>query len=110
MQKMLRFDVASGQHKQLDRPLPLGPLDWNGRSHRQGERNAPKGHAGFGQNDMAVSRKERGFKGSFSTVNAYVRQARIMARLDAGPGRHLLAEELESPALALQSPTPMSAR
>jgi hypothetical protein len=50
--------------------------------------------------------EERGFQGSFSTVNAYVRQARIMARLDTDPGRHLLAEELERPRATLQISTP----
>ena len=34
---------------------PSGTLDFNGRSHRQGERNARKGRAGFGQDDLAVS-------------------------------------------------------
>ena len=41
--------------------------------------------------------KEHDFKGSFSMVNAYVRQARSIAALDVNPVRELSGRRLEKP-------------
>jgi len=106
LQKMLNLVSPPGNRTQPARALPLGPwISTIDRIIKENEMRA-KGAQVSASMIWQYLREERGFTGSFSTVNAYVRQARIMAGLDTGPGRHLLAEELERPRAAPQISTP----
>ena len=54
--------------------------------------------------------KEHDFKGSFSMVNDYVRQARSIAALDVSPVRELPGSSFENRRLALKSPPAISGK
>ena len=105
LQKMLNSTWPQGQHKQLDRPLPLGPLiPIIDRIVKENEMR-PKSMQVSPKMIWQYLCKEHDFKGSFSMVNAYVRQARSIAALDENPVRELPGRRLEKPRLALKSPS-----
>jgi len=106
LQKMLSLVSPTGNRTQPAGALPLGPwISTVDRIVRENEMR-PKGAQVSAKMIWQYLREERGFQGSFSTVNAYVRQAHIMSRLDTGPGRQPREEELERPRAALQGSTP----
>jgi hypothetical protein len=110
LQKMLNSTWPQGQHKQLDRPVPLGP--WIPIIDRIVKENELRSKS------MQVSPrmiwqylcKEHDFKGSFSMVNGYVRQARSIAALDVSPVRELPGSSFENRRLALKSPPAISGK
>lgn len=110
LQKMLNSTWPQGQHKQLDRPVPLGP--WIPIIDRIVKENELRSKS------MQVSPrliwqylcKEHDFKGSFSMVNGYVRQARSIAALDVSPVRELPGSSIENRRLALKSPPAISGK
>jgi hypothetical protein len=110
LQKMLNSTWPQGQHKQLDRPVPLGP--WIPIIDRIVKENELRSKS------MQVSPrmiwqylcKEHDFKGSFSMVNDYVRQARSIAALDVSPVRELPGSSFENRRLALKSPPAISGK
>jgi hypothetical protein len=110
LQKMLNSTWPQGQHKQLDRPVPLGP--WIPIIDRIVKENELRSKS------MQVSPrmiwqylcKEHDFKGSFSMVNDYVRQARSIAALDVSPVRQLPGSSFENRRLALKSPPAISGK
>src|SRR6266702_590810 len=86
LQKMLSLISPSGNRAQPVRTLPLGPwISTVDRIVRENEMR-PKGAQVSAKMIWQYLKEERGFTGSFSTVNAYVRQARIMSRFDTSPG------------------------
>ncbi len=104
LQKMLNSTWPQGQHKQLDRPVPLGP--WIPIIDRIVKENELRSKS------MQVSPrmiwqylcKQHNFKGSFSMVSGYVRQARSIAALDVNPVCELPGSSFENRRLALKSP------
>ncbi len=106
LQKMLSLISPSGNRAQPVRTLPLGPwISTVDRIVRENEMR-PKGAQVSAKMIWQYLKEERGFTGSFSTVNAYVRQARIMSRFDTSPGHQPRADELERSRAALQVSTP----
>ena len=106
LQRMLSLVSPPGNRTQPAGALPLGPwISTVDRIVRENEMR-PKGTQVSARMIWQYLREERGFTGSFSTVNAYVRQARIMSRLDTSPGRQPRTEELARPQTALQVSRP----
>jgi hypothetical protein len=106
LQKMLNLVSPPGNRTQPARALPLGPwISTVDRIVRENEMR-PKGAQVSARMIWQYLREERGFTGNFSTVNAYVREARIMSRLDTSPGRQPRSEEAARPQIALQVSRP----
>jgi hypothetical protein len=106
LQKMLNLVSPPGNRTQPARALPLGPwISTVDRIVRENEMR-PKGAQVSARMIWQYLREERGFTGNFSTVNAYVREARIMSRLDTRPGRQPRTEEPARPQIALQVSRP----
>jgi len=105
LQKMLSLVSPPVNRTQPAGALPLGPwISTVDRIVRENEMR-PKGTQVSARMIWQYLREERGFTGSFSTVNAYVRQARIMSRLNTNPSRQPQAKELERPRAVLQVST-----
>ncbi|HEY1902575.1 MAG TPA: hypothetical protein VGG56_09110 [Terracidiphilus sp.] len=106
LQKMLNLVAPLGNRKQPARALPLGPwIATVDRIVKENEMRA-KGAQVSARMIWQYLREESGFTGSFSTVNAYVRQARIMSRLDNSPSRQPRTEDLARPRTAVQGLRP----
>ncbi len=104
LQKMVKATQPPGKHKQLDRPLPLGP--WIPIIDRIVKENEIR-PISMQVSPRAIWQylcKEHDFRGSFSMVNTYVRQARSIAALDVNPVRDLPESSLSAPRLATKSP------
>jgi len=110
LQKMLNSTWPQGQHKQLDRPLPLGPLiPVIDRIVKENEMR-PKAMQVSPRMVWQYLCKEHDFKGSFSMVNGYIRQARSIAALDVSPVRELPGSSFENRRFALKSPPAISGK
>ena len=106
LQKMLSLVSPSGSRAQPDRALLLGPwISTVDRIVKENEMRA-KGAQVSARMIWQYLKEERGFNGSFSSVNAYVRQARIMSRLDTNSGRQPRAAGQENPRAVMQVSTP----
>jgi len=105
LQKMLSLVSPPGNRTQPAGALPLGPwISTVDRIVRENEMR-PKGTQVSARMIWQYLKEERGFTGGFSTVNAYVRQARIMSRLDTSSSQQPQAKELERPPAVLQVST-----
>jgi transposase len=102
LSKMLNLTSPTGNRPQPVRPLALGP--WIAVIDRIVKENEmrPIGTQISAKLIWKYLCEDRGFKGSFAMINAYVRQARIIARLDAKPVSLHRGVELQAPPLAPQ--------
>jgi len=101
LQKMLSMVSPPRNCAQSARVLPLGPwISTIDRIIRENEMRA-KGAQVSARMIWEYLKEERGFTGSFSAVNAYVRQARIMSRLNPSPHPQARIRELKAPSAAV---------
>lgn len=101
LSKMLNLTLPLGNRGQSPRPPRLGP--WIAVVDRIVKENEmrPIGTQVSAKMIWQYLCEEHGFKGSFTIVNSYVRQARIMAKLDPRTNHQSRLIELELPRLAL---------